>query len=319
VLAGLALGNHLTTALLLPAWLVMAAMPARRGWSRALAWRLAGMALGLTVYLYLPLAAAAQPPVNWGGATTLAGFWWVVSGAPYQALAFGLAPAAALGRVGGWAALLAEQFGWLGMVAAVTGLWFGRVGWGARAITLWIVIVYSAFAIGYNSADSYAYLLPVFLALALWLGWGVAFSLQTLSARPQRTVTRPLLVGVLVLAFGFNGAAHWAQVDASRDDRAEAFGRAVLAAAPADAIIVTHGDQDTFALWYFHFALGQRPDLAIVVEPLLGFDWYQATLRATYPGLPVLPPAGDWRAALSGAGRAVCDTPAAGVGAVVCP
>ncbi len=320
LVAGLALGNHLTAALLLPAWFVVSAGSTGRGWRRAAAWRLAGLALGLTVYLYLPLAAGTQPPVNWGGAATFGGFGWVVSGAPYQALAFHIAPAFALGRVAGWAGLLLAQFGWLGMLTAVIGLVFGRArGWGARAVTLWIVIGYSAFAIGYNAADSYAYLLPVGLALALWLGWGVAALLQTLSGLPRRRLTQPVLVGGLVLALGANAAAHWPEVDASRDDRAEAFGRAVLAAAPAEAVVVTHGDQDTFALWYFHFALGQRPDLAIVVEPLLGFDWYRATLRATYPALPVIVSDGDWRAAVAVTGRALCDAQVDALPALVCP
>jgi len=320
LIAGLALGNHLTVALLLPAWLALSVGGAGRAWRPALGWRLAGVALGLLVYLYLPLAAAGRPPVNWGGAATPAGWWWVVSGAPYQALAFGLASALALGRVAGWAALLVAQFSWLGLLVGVVGLFFGPVrGWGARAVTLWIVGVYSAFALGYNAADSYAYLLPVFLALALSLGWGVAALLNTLAARPRRAVTVPALVGVLLVALGLNAARHWPAVDASRDRRAEDFGRAVLAAAPAQAVIVTQGDQDTFALWYFHFALRQRPDLAVVVEPLLAFDWYRATLRATYPDLPELSSGTDWRVTLEAAGRRLCDPRVDTAPALVCP
>ena len=65
---GLSLGNHLTTLLLIPAaadWL----WRTRRGKAdRRREWLMAAAAtaLGLTVYLYLPFAAAADPPVNWG-------------------------------------------------------------------------------------------------------------------------------------------------------------------------------------------------------------------------------------------------------------
>lgn len=319
-LAGLALGNHLTTALLLPAWLGVAAWQAGRGWARVVGWRLAGLALGLLVYGYLPLAATGQPPVNWGGAATLRGFFWVVSGAPYRALAFGVTPDVAVGRVGGWAAVLLGQFGWLGLLVAVSGLFFARTrGRAPRALSLWLFITYSLFALGYNAVDSTAYLLPAALAAALWLGWGVAAALEALSRRPHPALTRPLLLGGLGLMLALNAATNWRTVDASRDTRAEDFGRAVLAAAPSRAVLVTHGDRDTFTLWYFHFALRQRPDVAVVVEPLLGFDWYQTSLRTTYPDLADLAVGGDWRAALAAAGRAVCDTPADGVGALHCP
>lgn len=320
LIAGLALGNHLTVGLLLPAWLGMSAWSAGRDWRRAVVWRLAGLALGLTVYLYLPLAAAGQPPVNWGGAATPAGFWWVVSGAPYRALAFGLARDLALGRVAGWAGLLWAQFGWLGLLVTVVGLFFGQVrGWGARAITLWMVVVYSAFAIGYNAADSYAYLLPAILAAGLWLGWGVAALLAALDRRPHRALTGWVVVGLLGVTLGLNAARHWPEVDASRDQRAEDFGRAVMTTAPGGAVLVTQGDQDSLALWYFHFALEQRPDLAVVVEPLLVFDWYRTTLRAVYPALPALSAASDWRAAVAASGRPVCAVRVDAAPVLACP
>jgi hypothetical protein len=62
----------------------------------------------------------------------------------------------------------------------------------------------------------------------------------------------------------------------------------VLAAVPANAVVFAKGDQAVFALWYFHFALHRRPDLVIIATDLLHFDWYQETLRSTYPSL-VLP------------------------------
>jgi hypothetical protein len=59
----------------------------------------------------------------------------------------------------------------------------------------------------------------------------------------------------------------------------------VLSRAPQDAIIFAKGDKAVFAMWYFHFALKERTDLAIVATELLGFNWYQQTLHSTYPEL----------------------------------
>jgi hypothetical protein len=92
-----------------------------------------------------------------------------------------------------------------------------------------------------------------------------------------------LLIGYLAV----QSIAHLSLLDASGDTRAEAFGREVLSAAPQNAILVAKGDQAVFALWYFHFARGERPDLLVLAEDLLHFDWYQENLRATYPSLVV--------------------------------
>jgi hypothetical protein len=77
------------------------------------------------------------------------------------------------------------------------------------------------------------------------------------------------------------------QIDASTDLRAESFGKEALAAAPENAVVFAKGDRAVFALWYFHFALGERPDLAVLAEDLLHFDWYQENLHDTYPSLIV--------------------------------
>ncbi len=39
------------------------------------------------------------------------------------------------------------------------------------------------------------------------------------------------------------------------------------------------------SLWYFHYALHQRPDLVVIANDLLPFDWYRQNLRYTYPDL----------------------------------
>lgn len=60
-----------------------------------------------------------------------------------------------------------------------------------------------------------------------------------------------------------------------------------MAEVPKEALVFVRGDRAVFTVWYFHFALGQRPDVAVVVEELLHFDWYLETLRYTYPALGV--------------------------------
>jgi hypothetical protein len=302
LLLGLALGNHLTIGLLAGAWLATD-LRCARGWARLRrgAGRLGWLGAGLLVYLYLPLRAAAQPPINWGGASDWAGFWWVVSGQPYRALAFGLPPSFAYARAAAWAGLLIQQFGWAGVGLGLLGLFYG--GAGARAF-VWagalLAAAYSIFAIAYNTADSYAYLLPVYLIFAIWIGLGAAVLLGW--AGRWHALAIPAVALALALALIGRAPATSRTVDASADERAIAYGRAALAAAPIGAIVISAADRDTFPLWYYHYALGQRADLAVIVEPLLDFDWYRQNLRAVYPGLRIPDaPGTEWAAALAAA------------------
>jgi hypothetical protein len=154
--------------------------------------------------------------------------------------------------------------------------------------------------------------------MALWLGVGVATGLEAASHWRHGKLLRAALLGGVGLTLAVNAVQNWPTVDASQDKRAESFGRRVMAAAPGGAVVVTQGDADTFALWYFHFALQQRPDLRVVVEPLLAFDWYRNSLQDTYPDLGADLAQAGWRAALSARGRVVCEAQVATVEGVVC-
>lgn len=292
LLFGLALGNHLTTVLLVPPWLALNGWDGKRLRLRPVLAGVGWMVVGALVYLYLPLRARAMPPVNWGNAVTWKGFWWVVSGSPYQGMLGGVSVEEAFVRVQAWAGLVTTQYGWPGMLAGLYGLFFGRAASPRVKLTTgWVAFTFSAFAIGYAPVDSYVYLIPAFLALAVWLGLGVATALEGLPAR--LTGMAPVLVCVFLLTLLANAGLTLPRVDASRDWRAETFGRTVMAQAPANAVIFTDGDRGVFALWYFHFALGQRPDVAVIVDVLRVFKWYQESLSATYPDL-IIPDYWEW-------------------------
>jgi hypothetical protein len=283
---GLALGNHVTIALLAGTWLFTSSIqtPAQqRAWY--LGQQVLGIAAGLLVYLYLPLRAVTHPAVNWGNPVDLSGFWWVISGAPYRDLAFGLPQMFLSQRLAAWAALLLQQFGWVGVSLGFVGLLYGRTHcrqfvW----VTAIIAGAYSIFALTYNTADSYAYLLPVYLIFTLWIALGVHTLLQI---SPQRNYSRRALALLLVILLAWPVPNSARQVDASDDYRAVNYARQVLTEAPDRAIVLTTSDLDTFPLWYYHYALAERPDMFVVVEPLLEFPWYREHLRAYYSALTV--------------------------------
>ena len=286
---GLGAGGHLTTLLLTPLLLVNAmrrgdrderGAPGRlRMDRRSMLRQVAGLIAGLCIYLVLPLRAAAGAPVNWGNAVTLPRLWWLVSGKLYQEEVLRLGSPESWDRLRSAAALLLGQFGLPAVILGFAGLLFFSSPARLRLVTAWCAAAFTAFALGFGTLDSYVYLLPAFIAFAIWIGQGAAGMLR-LNPRLGEAVCALLLVSLFLRA-----GANWPQVDASRDSEAERFGARIMQEAPPDAILFARGDRAVFTLWYFHFALGQRRDLAVIAEDLLGFDWYLETLRTTYPGL----------------------------------
>ncbi|MBI5942779.1 MAG: DUF2723 domain-containing protein [Chloroflexi bacterium] len=287
---GLAAGNHVTIILTSPILLFSKAFvhAATGKWhydARSLYRRIAWIGTGLLVYLTLPLRAFSKPPVNWGNPSTFEGFKWLVTGQLYQDQIFALTPALVLERVRAIAGLLIGQFG-------IPGLLFGLMGGivfykrsQLHQQSIWIFFAYSVLALGYAAFDSFVYLIPAFLSFSIWIGLGVSGTVGLVSQKSQR-IGNSLSIIFVVYLFVLSGS-HWRQVDASRDTRAESFGKEVLAEAQEDSIVFAKGDKAIFTMWYFHFALHQRADIVVIAPDLLHFDWYRESLRLLYPQLVI--------------------------------
>ena len=289
-LFGLGLGNHLTLIFVAPAALVLLWSERQRWFRIRVLLPATGLLIvGLSVYLYLPLAARHRPPVNWGNPQTWRGFLWVVTGEQYQQFAFGLAPSAAPGRILAWAQLLGDQFGWWGLAIALIGAW----GWWqcdrrfALSALVWIFLV-GLYAFFYDTSDSHMYLLPAVLLMALWWGEG-ARRLHGLAYTLQPVWHRVALVVIVLLPLA-SLALNWRAVEPDDDWLAHTYVEQALEQVEPAGLIVVRGDGPTFALWYGLYAEEQRPDVAVVSGPLLAFIWYSQHVRHLYPYLVVNEP-----------------------------
>jgi hypothetical protein len=298
---GLAMGNHLTSVFLLPAVLLVGVVDPlvwrsrrKHGVLASLDWaalgrRLGGLFAGLLVYVVIPWRAASGAPVNWGDATNLGKLWWLVSGDFYHHYAFSLPLEYLPLRILSVASLLLTQFGVLGLLAGLFHLirspFFSRLS----LVGVWVALANVIFSLGYSTSDSYIYLLPFFLVFALWIGLGVG-EIDSLLARQGSWAS--LIVSAILLAVSVGMALlNYPKLDLSADHHAQKFEQAVFAALPPQAIVVAKGDQALFSLWYYHFILKERPDVAILADGLLSFPWYIDVLHATYPTLNISPDA----------------------------
>jgi len=280
---GLALSNHATSLFLAPVLLFDSA-PGRRHPLVRILLRLgiAGLtALGL--YATLFLRGLSDAPVNWGKVNSFERLWWLVSGAPYHAYLGGL-PDLPQKLPQLWAELSA--YGWPLLLLVGLGLAFLPGLKLLKSLTLVIAVLHLFFVLNYDTRDWQVNLLPLYLLFSLWLALGMARLPDFLRPAWQKPV-RWGLSALVALSLAWNVTTVWPQVDASRDTRAADFAETILAGVSPDALVFTNEDRDTFALWYYHYVLGQRPDIAVLTVGLLDQDWYRETLRLTYPHLSI--------------------------------
>ena len=116
-----------------------------------------------------------------------------------------------------------------------------------------------------------------FYMFAIWIGLGVAAVYGWLSdalkgknpnALAAATTAACLCVPVIM------AAENWDDHDRSNRYTAVEMATNYLNSVGKDGILVTHGDNDTFPLWYAQEVEGVRTDVRVVNTSLLGTDWY---------------------------------------------
>jgi hypothetical protein len=218
-------------------------------------------------------------------------FLWVVTARQYQMFAFSLSPADIPARLGTWALLLGDQFGWWGLALAIIGgySWWQRDRTFCLFSSVWILVV-AVYAFFYNTGDAHVYLVPVLLLLALWWGEGARWLAGVVAAR-RPSWRRAALIAVALLPL-LSLALHWQAADPDDDWVARDYVDQVLAAAEPGALLVVRGDVPTFNLWYGVYVEHPTADVAIVSGPLLAYVWYREHVRYLYPDLVVSEPTG---------------------------
>lgn len=304
LLVGLALGNHLLTLVVAP-FLVLLALWAGRHALRQRPVLLpaavgAGL-LGLAVYLYVPLAASASPPLAYNHPTTLDGVLWLATGAQFRGQFEFLSPAGPgqfVARIPALWDLVASRATPVVPVVGLAGLAMllvtrPAVGLAFTAIFLSGIYVWANYYIRLEH-----YLLVPFLMLAVGIGVALERTARALSwlgrrvgrARPGLRLRRPwagrmpspsgVAMGVagLGLAVGL-AALNWTAADRSQDRSGPDYVDAVFAALPQDAAFISYWDPST-PLWYARFVEGRRPDVLILDDSNVEYDGWGTVAAA---------------------------------------
>ncbi|MCI0475082.1 MAG: DUF2723 domain-containing protein [Anaerolineales bacterium] len=278
---GIALGIHLTALFLVPLvvwslWRAHRAIASPRLWLAFIT----GTLLASLQWFY-PVWRAGRGAITWGDPTTLQGWWWLVSGALYRDYLFAVPFDAWLGRIAFFLNALLVGLGPILCALAFVG-WrqIAREDRGKAIVWSATIFAYIVFAIGYNSADSISLAIPAVMIFCVGIGAGVALLFGALRARFGNRAVAIGWIGLFV-EVALMLMLNWRAISLADDRAAILFGEQVLNQLPPAAIVVTQDDCATFALWYFRYVLGQRPDAIVIDRDLMAFEWYQAQVGMT--------------------------------------
>lgn len=265
-LAGLALTNHLTSGLVIPAGLLFVALVDRR---KLWEWRLilkgaALFLLGLVPYVYLPIRSASSLPMRENDPTSLGRFYELVSGTQLTNAYFGLNLGALPGRVFFYGSQLAAEFGPLLVVAAVGAVVVARGDRPGAALTGALYLGWLVHALGYDIFDVHLYFITTYLMVGLWTSIGADFLLQKIEAASfrsgRRATTLVALCGGLLLVPVAVAALNYTNIDRSDDDKGRRTIRAVSQNVEPGATVL----HNRSSLWYMAVVEERRTDLTLL-------------------------------------------------------
>src|SRR5918997_1282485 len=268
-LMGLCLTNHLTSGLLLPASLLFVALV---DWRRLVDVRLvlggAGLfLLGLAPYLYLPIRAAMDPPMEANNPTNFGRFWYVVSGGNLTGSFFSFGPSELPARMVFYWEHLLDNTPFLMVMVALTGAVFMLLK--DRAVGIFLGFLFFGWlfhAVENNIPDIDLYFIPTYLVLSLWAAAG----LGTLLAEVESLISDfpgvakgsiLILLSAMLLVLPLLGVSEtYAKDDMSGVYRGRKEIEAVADNAAPNATILHHRS----GMWYMVLVERRRRDLTIV-------------------------------------------------------
>ena len=221
--------------------------------------------LGLTVYAYIPLAAARHPPMNWGEAQSLSGFLSFLKREPFYLMHFVRDLRSFNGAFGSFALSFPREFTPVGIILLALGLWASFKRNIQLAVALSIVFVGNLASILVNGSYNelfhwHRYYIPNYLVGFLWIGFGITWLHDKIVK--NRWGSFAFAIGSLALpAFLF--AKNFPLCNRSSHYFAYDYGENILKTLPPNAILFAGGDNQVLPLAYLQMAEHMRPDVTI--------------------------------------------------------
>ena len=257
-------------------------------------WSLAFLALGATVFLYLPIRSFSFPLVNWGDPSTLDRVFNGLFRRSYGSTVDLISLSYKSGELfwdGAWHWLKVfwEAFGPLTLAAPFGIFFLAKQGRALSSVLCWALTGPVFILLANMPPNPHAikiledHFLPSLVMACLWIAVGLEGLVQEVLSRWPALNQKPGLskafTGVawagLLAVFAYR-AQDWSL---RRDFYAYDYFVNVARSAPRDSIAVLHEDVQLFTSWEAILNRGRRRDLKLVAQGLSGSPWYQKCLR----------------------------------------
>jgi hypothetical protein len=281
LLAGLGFAHHAAMVLLAPAGVmfILLSHPRELVKRSTIGAAIAGIMLGLSAYIYLPLRYLANPAFNYSGSydvnlifhpvdlTTLDGLLWLITGRAFSGVMMAYQGIELWREAQSFLVQLGRAFFAAGIGPGLLGIvLLFRRSWREGLMLLLMFIFSAGFYINYRVLDKDTMYLPAYLVWALWLAVGYQGLLDWMKQAQTESVLRyaqlagkVLIVGFVLFAMVWN----WRIVDLSNDWTTRERGEEILERVEADAIIFGWWDSIP-VVEYLQFVEGKRPDVQAV-------------------------------------------------------
>lgn len=308
IIWGLSLGNHHEMAFAFPLWLMMLILAMQPGGerrrpalppSRIILEGIGFLAIGLLPYLYLPLAAAGDPPLNWGDPSSFRNFINVLTRAEYRH-----AKAAISGNTVTSLDILLHFLYWSSiqyypvfLIAIIPGFaWILRPSVHrpvmiATAVSIFLMC--AAFIVYFAGIDRPSmfflevYFIPWYITVGALIVAGIVWLVERIPTGGGRGL---LIAGVtvLILIAAVSGArGNYRSCDMSDNIAGYVYSHDVLATIPSPPeknILITGGDE-IFLYWYWKWVEGNEKNVAYIGLDALGVcqSWFWDDLARYSP------------------------------------
>jgi len=286
-LLGLSFANHMTTILVVPALLFLYLK--NYGFNRPALLRSARLSpffvLGVSLYLYLPLRARIQPPMNWGYAAELERLLWHMSGKQYRSWMFSSFDSAEK-QLTYFFEHFHVEYNWVIIAMLLFGVW--RCFKSSREVFWFLVVGFVSclfYSVNYDIHDIDSYFLLAYIVSGICVFFGVYAIVSSAwrSARKSRLVAAAL--GLLMLP-GLQLYLNRSEVDESDNSLVADYTHNVLSGVQPNAVILSYQwDYFIAPVQYYQLVRKERPDVVVIDKELLRRSWYFIQLKSRFPWL----------------------------------
>ena len=290
LVAGLSLGNHLTViAIIMPLFCILAQKFKLD--LKKYAYITYGTIAGLLSYIYIPIRAAKNPPINWGGADTFDGFIWLITAAPYREYVLGVDQSLLFSRLIEYMQILFIQFNPIGIFLCIIGsLTILRKEPKLFFPLTFSTIILSIYSLAYNSIDFEVLMIPALVIISIGISIGflhILFLLKNTTLIEQRYLqTLSMIIfsfAIIMILPTFSIYSNFKSLNQTQTNPAISYIDEMINNLPPDSVILANTDKEVFSLWYAQHISNPEHGIKVIALPLMQYDWYRSQIQLLFP------------------------------------